>query len=85
MVLHESGENSAHFVDSFGFTELPDFIKVLEGVKEQDTQKAEPEEIQDTSGHIVQKLETEQAQTEQLEVQKSYSAVYGYPLSYHVL
>ena len=23
VVLHENGENSAHFVDSFGFTELP--------------------------------------------------------------
>lgn len=59
VVLHEDGENSAHFVDSFGFTKLPDFIKVLEGVKEQETQKAEPEEMQDTSGHDVQKPEKE--------------------------
>ena len=59
VVLHEDGENSAHFVDSFGFTKLPDFIKVLEGVKEQETQKAEPEEMQDTSGHDVQKSEKE--------------------------
>ena len=50
VVLHENGENSAHFVDSFGFTKLPDFIKVLEGVKEQET-----------SGHDVQKSEKENA------------------------
>ena len=31
MVLHENGENSAHFVDSFGFTELPKFMLTLEG------------------------------------------------------
>ena len=48
VVLHENGENSAHFVDSFGFTGLPDFMRELEGVKEQ--------EKLDTSGHDVQKL-----------------------------
>ena len=31
VVLHEDGENSAHFVDSFGFTELPKFMMTLEG------------------------------------------------------
>ena len=31
VVLHENGENSAHFVDSFGFTELPKFMLMLEG------------------------------------------------------
>ncbi len=36
VVLHENGENSAHFVDSVGFTELPNFIRALEGVKEQE-------------------------------------------------
>ena len=29
--LHEDGENTAHFVDSFGFTELPKFMLTLEG------------------------------------------------------
>ena len=52
VVLHQNGENSAHFVDSFGFTRLPDFMQTLEGVKEQE------EEI-DTSGHDVQKSEPE--------------------------
>ena len=33
VVLHENGENSAHFVDSFGFTELPKFMLTLEGKK----------------------------------------------------
>ena len=41
VVLHENGENSAHFIDSFGFTELPDFVRGLEGVKEQEADKAE--------------------------------------------
>ena len=31
VVLHEDGENSTHFVDSFGFTELPKFMLTLEG------------------------------------------------------
>ena len=31
VVLHEDGENTAHFVDSFGFTELPKFMLTLEG------------------------------------------------------
>ena len=76
VVLHENGENSAHFVDSFGFTRLPEFMKALEGVKEQDTQKAEPEERQETSGHDVQKPEA--GQTEQ----ETYPAFYGHTLSY---
>ena len=41
VVLHENGKNSAHFVDSFGFTGLPDFMRELEGVKEQEADKAE--------------------------------------------
>ena len=52
VVLHQNGKNSAHFVDSFGFTRLPDFMQTLEGVKEQEA------EI-DTSGHDVQKSEPE--------------------------
>lgn len=30
VVLHQNGKNSAHFVDSFGFTGIPDFTKALE-------------------------------------------------------
>lgn len=48
VVLHQNGENSAHFVDSFGFTGLPDFMQTLEGVREQEV------EI-DNSGQDVQK------------------------------
>ena len=51
-------------------------MRALEGVKEQDTQKAEPEERQETSGHDVQKPEA--GQTEQ----KTYPAFYGHTLSY---
>ena len=57
VVLHQNGKNSAHFVDSFGFTRLPDFMQTLEGVKEQ------KEEI-DTSGHDVQKSEPEKQEKE---------------------
>ena len=88
VVLHENGENSAHFVDSVGFTMLPDFLREMEGIKEQE------EEIEGnaTSGHNVQKSETEQTSMEQSEpeqiqagqpeAQKSYPAVYGHTLSY---
>ena len=57
VVLHQNGENSAHFVDSFGFTGLPDFMQTLEGVKEQEA------EI-DTSGQDVQKSEPEKKEPE---------------------
>ena len=57
VVLHQNGENSANFVDSFGFTGLPDFIQTLERVKEQEA------EI-DTSGQDVQKSEQEKQKPE---------------------
>lgn len=57
VVLHQNGENSAHFVDSFGFTGLSDFMQTLEGVKEQEA------EI-DTSGQDVQKSEPEKQELE---------------------
>lgn len=43
VVLHEDGENTAHFVDSFGFTELPEFTRTLRGEKTQEADKAEME------------------------------------------
>ena len=82
VVLHENGENSAQFVDSLGFTELPEFTKALEGEKTQETEKTEPEEAQavfghdTTSGHDVQKLDDEKSE------QKIFPAVYGHTLSY---
>ena len=50
VVLHQNGQNTAHFVDSFGYTEIPDFLR---------EQTPEKEEMQDTSGHNVQKIEPE--------------------------
>ena len=50
VVLHQNGQNTAHFVDSFGYTELPDFLR---------EQTPEKEKMQDTSGHNVQKTEPE--------------------------
>ena len=80
VVLHEDGKNSAHFVDSFGFTGLPDFMRELEGIEEPEKGETEPEapqeEAQDTSGHDVQKSEAEKAE------QKSYPDFYGHTLVY---
>ena len=50
VVLHQNGQNTAHFVDSFGYTELPDFLR---------EQIPEREVLQNTSGHNVQKTEPE--------------------------
>lgn len=50
VVLHQNGQNTAHFVDSFGYTEIPDFLR---------EQTPEKEKMQDTSGHNVQKTEPE--------------------------
>ena len=50
VVLHQNGQNTAHFVDSFGYTEILDFLR---------EQTPEKEEMQDTSGHNVQKTEPE--------------------------
>ena len=50
VLLHQNGQNTAHFVDSFGYTELPDFLR---------EQIPEREVLQDTSGHNVQKTEPE--------------------------
>ena len=57
VVLHQNGGNSAHFVDPFGFTGIPDFMQTLEGVKEQEA------EI-DTSGQDVHKSELEKQEKE---------------------
>ena len=50
VVLHQNGQNTAHFVDFFGYTEIPDFLR---------EQTPEKDEMQDTSGHNVQKTEPE--------------------------
>ena len=57
VILHQNGENSAHLVDSFGFTGLPDFMQTLEEVKEQEAES-------DTSGQDVQKSEPEKQEQE---------------------
>ena len=57
VALHQNGKNSAHFVDSFGFTGLSDFMQTLEGVKEQEA------EIE-TSGQDVHKSELEKQEKE---------------------
>ncbi len=70
VVLHENGKNSAHFVDSFGFTALPVFMHELENGKEQDT-----------LGQSDQKPELEVPQGENTE-KTDYPAVYRNTLGY---
>lgn len=42
VVLHENGKNSAHYVDSLGYTEMPHFVHGLEMKgKEQERQKSD--------------------------------------------
>ena len=60
VVLHQNGENSVHFVDSFGFTGLSDFMQTLKGVKEQET------EI-DTFVQDVPKSESEKQESDTLD------------------
>lgn len=62
VVLHESGENTAHYVDSTDYTEMPHFIRGLEGrkEKEQEWQKTDPvqsEGRQARQGSLRQTLE----------------------------
>ena len=65
VVLHENGKNSAHYVDSYGFTRLPEFMKELEGVKEQGQEL-------DTSGQDVQKSEPEEQKAQEKENAPEY-------------
>ena len=47
MVLHQNGENTSHYVDSFGYREVPEFTKELmaEHIKEQTSVIDETTEI----------------------------------------
>ena len=84
VVLHENGENSAHFVESVGYTRLPDFMRELEGVKEQGIEKSEPEEVQDTSGHDVNQSAKQNDLKLDSEKEKEHPAVYPESLNYAI-
>ena len=87
VVLHENGKNSAHFVDSFGFTVLPDFMHGLENGKEQDA-LGQSENSSVTQNDLKSEMETEidtsvlqkdlNAGTEKAD----YPAVYRHTFSY---
>ena len=87
VVLHENGKNSAHFVDSFGFTVLPDFMHELENGKEQDA-LGQSENSSVIQNDLKSEMETEidtsvlqkdlNAGTEKAD----YSAVYRHTFSY---
>lgn len=68
VVLHQDGENTAHFVDSFGFTTLPEFLK-----EQTQALEAVQKEVQDTSGQDVNQsaqqndLKSEQEETQDME------------------
>lgn len=52
VVLHENGQNSAHYADRFGFTEIPDFMKELEGEigQEKQVQQADQNDTEQPEG-----------------------------------
>lgn len=68
VVLHQDGENTAHFVDSFGFTTLPEFLK-----EQAPELEAVQEEMQDTSGQDVQKSDLEEAKESPMVYRQSLS------------
>lgn len=62
VVLHQNGKNSAHYVDSTDYTEMPHFIRGLESRKEkeqgwQNTDPALSEGRQARLGSLRQTLE----------------------------
>ena len=45
VVLHRDGEHTANYVDSFGFREIPEFLKALELTSGHNVQKSEEKEL----------------------------------------
>lgn len=58
VVLREDGKNSAHYVDTTGYTEIPHFFHMLENGerKEQKTDRTQPEERQTRKESLREKL-----------------------------
>ena len=69
VILHQNGENTAHFMDRFGFTGLPDFMREMENMQEYDTlehdaQKSEKKSMETEDEIIDLGDETEQVLSE---------------------
>lgn len=53
VVLHENGENSTHFVDSFGFTGVPEFTRALEDRQKENNPLAKIEEQEEQNFNMI--------------------------------
>lgn len=76
VVLHKNGKNSAHFVDSFGFTELPNFMCKLESSKRSSLSQSVSERNNQKQGLKLEKaermsIEEESLETEQIEIRQT--------------
>nr|WP_300837753.1 DUF3849 domain-containing protein [uncultured Acetatifactor sp.] len=84
VVFHVNGKNSALFVDSFGFKELPDFMRALEGARGQQIENTGIEEAQDNSGKYANhpEIHDDQNQNARQTEKKSHPAFYGHTMLY---
>lgn len=84
VVLHQNGENTSHFVDSFGYKEVPEFIQAQERTEELQTEKAE-EQKDITKEMIAESEEKENAvflinygewkEVSELDLEQNYFAI----------
>ncbi|MBQ2886948.1 MAG: DUF4316 domain-containing protein [Alphaproteobacteria bacterium] len=56
VVLHQDGENTAHFVDSFGFTGLPNFLENPEPAQEQEVDEDEIIDLGDEKEQVLAEM-----------------------------
>ena len=54
VVLHENGKNSAHYVDSLDYTEMPHFIRGLEGMKGKEQERQKSDDTRSEGGQVRQ-------------------------------
>ena len=84
VVLHQNGENTSHFVDSFGYKEVPEFLQVQERTEELQTEKAE-EQKEITQEMLAESEERENAvflvnygewkEVSELDLEQNYFAI----------
>lgn len=60
VVLHQNGQNTAHFVDSFGYTEIPDFLREQTPEKDGDEIIDLGDETEQVLAEMKKTLESEQ-------------------------
>ena len=74
VVLHQDGDNTAHFVDSFGFTGLPDFLQEMEPAQEQEIDGDEIIDLGDEKEQVLAEMKKSlEKQTEISEQKLAFS------------